>query len=78
MSGKQQWNYSVSRNKEQRMEIKELLIALIGEGLDGDELIGVLNQKLADGEITQEDYDWAIAQLQEEKDKKEAFELLGV
>lgn len=60
------------------MEIKELLIALIGEGLDGDELIGVLKQKLEDGEITQEDYDWAIAQLQDEKDKKEAFELLGV
>lgn len=60
------------------MDIKELLIALIGEGLDGDELLIVLKQKLADGEITQEDYDWAIAQLQDEKDKKEAFELLGV
>ena len=60
------------------MEIKELLIALKSEGLDGDELISVLKQKLEDGEITQEDYDWAIKQLQEEKDKKEAFELLGV
>lgn len=60
------------------MDIKELLIALKGEGLDGDELISVLKQKLEDGEITQEDYDWAIKQLQEEKDKKEAFELLGV
>lgn len=60
------------------MKIKELLIALKGEGLDGDELISVLKQKLEDGEITQEDYDWAIKQLQEEKDKKEAFELLGV
>lgn len=60
------------------MEIKELLIALKGEGLDVDELISVLRQKLEDREITQDDYDWAIAQLQEEKDKKEAFELLGV
>lgn len=60
------------------MEIKELLIALKGEGLDGDELISVLKQKLEDGEITQEDYAWAVKQLQEEKDKKEAFELLGV
>ena len=60
------------------MKIKELLIALKGEGLDGDELVSVLKQKLEDGEITQEDYDWAIKQLQEEKDKKEAFELLGV
>jgi cell division ATPase FtsA len=60
------------------MEIKELLIALKGEGLDGDELIDVLKQKLEDGEITQEDYDWAVKQIQEEKDKKEAFELLGV
>lgn len=60
------------------MDIKELLIALKGEGLDGDEIIRVLKQKLEDGEITQEDYDWAIKQLQEEKDKKEAFELLGV
>jgi len=60
------------------MEIKDLLIALIGEGLDGDELISVLKQKLEDGEITQEDYDWAVKQIQEEKDKKEAFELLGV
>lgn len=60
------------------MEIKELLIALLEQGLKGDELLGVLKQKLEDGEITQEDYDWAVAQLQEEKDKKEAFELLGV
>jgi cell division ATPase FtsA len=60
------------------MDIKELLIALKGEGLDGDELIDVLKQKLEDGEITQEDYDWAVKQIQEEKDKKEAFELLGV
>ena len=60
------------------MEIKELLTALMEQGLEGDELIGVLKQKLEDGEITQEDYDWAVAQLQEEKDKKEAFELLGV
>ena len=52
------------------MEIKELLIALKGEGLDGDELISVLKQKLEDGEITQEDYDWAVKQLQEEKDKR--------
>ena len=28
------------------MEIKELLIALKGEGLDGDELISVLKQNL--------------------------------
>ena len=60
------------------MKIKELLIALKGEGLDGDELISVLKQKLEDGEITQEDYDWAIKQFQEKKKKKEAFELLGV
>lgn len=60
------------------MEIKELLTALLEQGLEGDELLGVLKQKLEDGEITQEDYDWAVAQLQEEKDKKEAFELLGV
>lgn len=63
------------------MEIKELLLALKDEGLTDEEIVKVLDQKLADGEITQEDYDWAINELKkqlDETERKEAFKLLGV
>lgn len=63
------------------MEIKELLLALNDEGLTDEEIVKVLDQKLADGEITQEDYDWAINELKKQLDdeeRKEALKLLGV
>ena len=63
------------------MEIKELLLALKDEGLTDEEIVKVLDQKLADGEITQEDYDWAINELKkqlDETERKEALKLLGV
>lgn len=63
------------------MEIKELLLALKDEGLTDEEIVKVLDQKLADGEITQEDYDWAINELKkqlDEDERKEAFKILGV
>lgn len=63
------------------MEIKELLLALKDEGLTDEEIVKVLDQKLADGEITQEDYDWAINELKkqlDEDERKEALKLLGV
>lgn len=63
------------------MEIKELLLTLNDEGLTDEEIVKVLDQKLADGEITQEDYDWAINELKKQLDdeeRKEAFKMLGV
>jgi hypothetical protein len=62
-------------------KIKELLAALLEQGLTDEEVVKVLDQKLADQEITQEEYDWAIqelAKLKEQTELKQALELLGV
>lgn len=62
-------------------KIKELLAALLEQGLTDDEVVKVLDQKLADREITQEEHDWAIqelAKLKEQTELKQALELLGV
>lgn len=62
-------------------KIKELLAALLEQGLADEDIVKVLDQKLADQEITQEEHDWAIqelAKLKEQKEFKQALELLGV